>query len=615
MTDPTSHSSSRSRRAQDAARDAGDRAPNDRIANVRDGNNREAGIQREDARAASARILDAFDQYFEEFLTISRRARVHFEQRAWARWQADAEQRLVVRESVIHTVVEALYSMLHERAHDVSLWLEIKHAYADQIARRPTLELAETFFNSVTRRILGTVGVDERVEFVWFGATLLSGRDQSDLVRRYARITDTAEVFASILADYRFAVPYADRMGDAQRVAHALERELSDAWESRDFDAIEMLKAVFYRNKGAYLIGRIRRHNRVLPLILPLLNGEQGIFVDAALFSEEEASKVFSFTRAYFHVDAGNPVEIVSFLKTIMPLKPTAELYTSMGWNKHGKTMLYRALYRHLSHSSDRFEIARGERGMVMSVFTLPSYDIVFKVIRDRFGEAKTLTRHEVRDRYQFVFRHDRVGRMVDAQEFENLSFARERFTDALLEELAVEAANTVSITDSHVIVRHVYTERRLYPLNLYIKEMGLDHAVAAIRDYGYAIADLAAANIFPGDLFTKNFGVTRHDRVVFYDYDEVMLLTQVNFRTMPQSDRYDDEIAAQPWFSVQTTDVFPEEFRTFLWLPPPLRTVFEREHGHLFTHAWWQSMQDRVRAGEIMDIYPYGLEKRLPRR
>ncbi|MGL4649284.1 MAG: isocitrate dehydrogenase kinase/phosphatase-domain containing protein, partial [Caldilineaceae bacterium] len=206
----------------------------------------------------------------------------------------------------------------------------------------------------------------------------------------------------------------------------------------------------------------------------------------------------------------------------------------------------------------------------------------------------------------------DRVGRMVDAQEYENLTFARERFTDELLAELDETARNTVTISNTQVIVKHLYTERRLYPLDLYIKEMTLEHARAAIDDYGYAIADLAAANIFPGDLFIKNFGVTRHDRVVFYDYDEVGLLTDFNFRRMPQSSAYDDEISATPWFAVSPNDIFPEEFRTFLWLPSPLRQEFERKHGHLFDVDWWCDMQTRIRAGEIVDIYPYGLDKRL---
>lgn len=556
--------------------------------------------------AANA-ILDAFRSYLDDFTAISRRARTHFEDRRWDRWQADAVERLAVRETVIRGLIGHLLELLGPRAHDIELWLDIKAKYSAIIAHQPDMELTETFFNSVTRRMMGTVGVNANLEYIWLGATMLPGRELSRICRRYPHSPATADVFRAILSDYSFAVPWADLDGDAALLGEALDRELHAAWESPGFESIEMLRPVFYRNKGAYLIGRIRQRNRVLPLILPLLNNDpRGVTVDALLASENEASKVFSFTRAYFHVDADNPVEIVGFLKSLMPLKPTAELFTAMGWNKHGKTMLYRALYRHLGNSSDRFEIARGARGMVMSVFSLPSYDIVFKVIRDRFAEAKTITRADVLDRYQFVFRHDRVGRMVDAQEFENLTFHLERFTEPLLEELLTTAGNTVKLEGEQLVVRHAYTERRLYPLDLYIKEMRADHARDAINDYGVAIADLAAANIFPGDLFIKNFGVTRHNRVVFYDYDEVCLLSDCNFRRMPRTLSYDDEVSAQPWFSVAPNDVFPEEFRTFLWLPDPLRQIFEEHHSHLFDVDWWIGMQQRVRAGEILDVFPY---------
>jgi isocitrate dehydrogenase kinase/phosphatase len=298
-----------------------------------------------------------------------------------------------------------------------------------------------------------------------------------------------------------------------------------------------------------------------------------------------------------------------------MPLKPVAELYIAIGYNKHGKTERYRALYRHLSNSNDKFEIARGAKGMVMTVFTLPSYDVVFKIIKDRFAYPKTSTRDQVMDRYRLVFKHDRVGRMVDAQEFEYLTFQRERFSQELLEELQAVAAQTVTVTDDEVIIKHLYTERRLYPLDLYIKEMGSEKAKAAVIDYGNAIIDLAAANIFPGDLFIKNFGVTRHGRVVFYDYDELTLLTECNFRKMPESRSYDDEVADQPWFAVAENDIFPEEFRRFLWFPGPLREVMEEQHGRLFTPEFWQELQQRTRAGELLDFYPYSQKKRFHRR
>lgn len=565
------------------------------------------------ARNAAAAIHSAFDDYHNEFKAITRRARERFERREWTQWQDDAVARLGLREEMVQRVVAGLRIMLGEQVHSHYLWAAIKDAYARLINQRKDVELAETFYNSVTRRILATVGVEPALEFVWFGVTTIPTGD-TPIVRVYSQVTTLEEMIKAILRDYAFAAPYEDMDGDARRVARVMESHLRCYWDTPDFDVVEMVKSVFYRNKGAYLVGRVRKRNRVIPIILPLLNTDAGVIVDAALFSEEEASVVFSFTRSYFHVEAEIPGDLVGFLKSILPLKPVAELYIAIGYHKHGKTERYRALYRHLNNSNDKFEIARGAKGMVMTVFTLPSYDMVFKIIKDRFAYPKTSTRAQVMDRYKLVFKHDRVGRMVDAQEFEGLTFSRDRFSPELLQELQDVAANTVTVTDDEVIIKHLYTERRLYPLDLYIKEMSFEKAKAAVIDYGHAIIDLAAANIFPGDLFIKNFGVTRHGRVVFYDYDELCLLTDCNFRKMPEATRYEDELSDQPWFSVAENDIFPEEFRKFLWFPAPLRKVMEEHHSQLFTVEFWRSLQERTSAGEILDVFPYDQEKRFRR-
>ena len=570
-------------------------------------------IKRSLARNAAAAIHGAFDDFHRDFKAITRQAQQRFEQCAWAAWQEDAVERLDLREQVIQRLVAGLRVMLGEQAASHSLWAAIKEAYARLINLRRDVEIAETFYNSVMRRILTTVGVEHNLEFVWFGATTIPTGD-TPIVRVYSQVGTLDGMIKTILRDYAFAVPYQDIDGDAQHVARVMEGYLRCYWETPDFDTVEMVKSVFYRNKGAYLVGRVRKRNRVIPIILPLLNTDAGIIVDAALFSEEEASVVFSFTRSYFHVEAEIPGDLVGFLKSILPLKPVAELYIAIGYHKHGKTERYRTLYRHLNNSNDKFEIARGARGMVMTVFTLPSYDMVFKIIKDRFAYPKTSTRAQVMDRYKLVFKHDRVGRMVDAQEFEGLSFSRDRFAPELLQELQEVAGNTVTVTENEVIIKHLYTERRLYPLDLYIKEMSLEKAKEAVIDYGHAIIDLATANIFPGDLFIKNFGVTRHGRVVFYDYDELCLLTDCNFRTMPVSSTYEDELSDQPWFSVAENDIFPEEFRKFLWFPAPLRKVMEEHHSQLFTVGFWRGLQERTGAGEILDFFPYDQEQRFRR-
>jgi isocitrate dehydrogenase kinase/phosphatase len=327
---------------------------------------------------------------------------------------------------------------------------------------------------------------------------------------------------------------------------------------------------------------------------------------------ENEVSILFSFTRSYFHVNVKRPAELVSFLKSIMPRKRIAELYISIGYNKHGKSELYCDLLRHLESSKEKFEIAAGERGMVMEVFTMPDYDLVFKVIKDRFPPNKNTSREEVIGKYYLVFKHDRAGRLVDAQEFEHLQFDRSRFSEDLLEQLQGEAGGNVEVDDNHVVVKHVYVERRVTPLNIYLSETDKSEARAAIFDYGQAIKDLAATNIFPGDMLLKNFGVTRHGRIVFYDYDELSFLSDCNFRIMPPSRSYEEELSNQPWFSVSENDIFPEEFNYFLGLKGELKDLFLQEHSDLFEVNFWRQIQARIKAGKIIDIFPYEQNKRL---
>ncbi|MEY2531427.1 MAG: isocitrate dehydrogenase kinase/phosphatase, partial [Verrucomicrobiota bacterium] len=201
---------------------------------------------------------------------------------------------------------------------------------------------------------------------------------------------------------------------------------------------------------------------------------------------------------------------------------------------------------------------------------------------------------------------------LVEAHEFEHLRLARDRFDPELLAELKKHAGATVQFEAEHVVLGHVYVERRVRPLNLFLFNTDNRAAAAAACDYGQAIKDLAASNIFPGDLLTKNFGVTRHGRVVFYDYDELCFLTDCNFRDMPQATTYEEEIAAEPWFSVRENDIFPEEFPQFLRLSEPARAGLFERHADLFRAPFWRSMQEKLRAGEIPEVFPYSAERRL---
>jgi isocitrate dehydrogenase kinase/phosphatase len=570
----------------------------------------DVGLQRL-ARYGSAAILAIFRHYQWQFQSITRRAKSRFEHRDWHGGQRDAAERLELYGRAIVRIEDEVRELMGPMLHEKRLWAAMKADFSERNRAYPAFELAETFFNSITRRIFATVGVDPEVEFLSSDFDL--GPPLGPAVYwTYPVRGRLPGVIQDILVVYGFTVAFENLRGQARRVADALERERHAAGIASPIDTIEMIRSVFYRNKGAYLVGRVRCGDRVLPLTLVILNEERGLVVDAALMSADDISIVFSFTRSYFHVEVDRPRALIAFLKSIMPRKPTAELYNAIGYNKHGKTELYRELVSHIDRSADRFEVARGDKGMVMIVFTLPTFDIVFKVIRDTFAYPKTTTRREVMDKYRLVSLHDRAGRLADVQEFEHLTFARDRFSEAILAELQKEAAATVTVGANIVHFKHLYTERRMVPLNLYLLEAEGPAACAAAVDYGQAVKDLAATNIFPGDMLLKNFGVTRHQRVIFYDYDELCLVTDCTFREMPQARDYDEEFASEPWFYVGSHDIFPEEFLKFMGLVGAPRAAFLQAHSDLLTAQYWRNLQVRHRAGELMDLIPYSQHNRL---
>jgi isocitrate dehydrogenase kinase/phosphatase len=563
------------------------------------------------ARAGAGRLLAAWDAYALQFAAITRRAPVRFSARAWHAGRADALERLELYRAVVDPVVGDLSRILGSGVEDKRVWTGMKTCFAELVAGRRDAELVETFFNSASRRIFHTVGVDDRAEFVTPESAPLPVEAAGRFLASWDGRVGREKAIRSALSSYPFAGGWEDVARDAALAARALDAVLTTAWGAPGFEALDLLRPVFYRSKGAYLVGRVRKGGRQRPLVFALLNRTGRVVVDALLCDEDEASIVFSFTRSYFHVDAEHPAALVAFLKTLMPKKPVGELYTALGFNKHGKTELYRDLLRHLASSKDCFAEAPGSRGMVMLVFTLPSYDVVFKVIRDSFAPPKTSSRKDVLDRYRLVFRHTRAGRLADVQEFEHLSFPVSRFDPALLDSLLKGAAETVEIRGDEVVLHHLFTERRLTPLDLYLRDAPPAKARAAIVDFGDAIRDLAKSNIFPGDLLPKNFGLTRHGRVVFYDYDEIAFLTDVNFRELPAGA---DEEAGGPdaSFYVGENDVFPEEFLTFMGLRGAAREGFLERHSDLLDVRFWLDIQRRERAGEIVDVFPYPHERRL---
>jgi isocitrate dehydrogenase kinase/phosphatase len=557
-------------------------------------------------------ILDVFDAHQAQFRLVTRRAEARFLQRDWRGGQLDAAERLTLYRQFIQWCVQELRRQLGEQVEDLDLWRALKEGYARDARTRLDAELALTFFNSVVRQIVRAVGPEAGIYFADADFQVLPPIGASLGVRSYQWDRSLESLFGDLLGDLHFAAQYSERERDAHLLAAALSLELAKHSETARLKTVEVIPELFYRNKGAYVVGRVVTTQSVFPLVIPMIHTERGIRADALLAWPDEVSIVFSFTRSYFHVEVECPRAMVDFLRSLMPRKPLDELYTSLGYHKHGKTELVRALLRRLEGSNVRFEAAEGDKGLVMAVFAMPSLNVVFKIIKDRFGAPKHTTREQVMEKYHLVFVRDRVGRLADAQEFEGLEFERGRFAPGVLEELLVECGRTVRVEGERVIMRHLYTERRVTPLNLYLRQADEAHGIDAVLDYGQAIKDLAAANIFTGDMLLKNFGVTRNGRVIFYDYDELCLLTECHFRAIPAARHDEDEYSAEPWFSVSERDVFPEEFRSFLTLPGKLGEVFSQAHSDLLTVEYWLRMQRMAELGEVIDIFPYKASRRL---
>ncbi len=562
----------------------------------------DAALARDCARA----IFYAFGAYNAEFRAVTRRARLRFEARDWAGGRRDATERIDLYDRYVLDTATQLQERLGERANERDLWVRIKNCFADEIRDFIDLEFEKTFFSSITRRLFSTVGVDPEVEFVALDLDPLSKVRPPQALNLYERSGRLEPLFEQILEDYSFESPWQDFKASADFVA----AEFARAWEPlggvERLERIEFMRPIFYQNTRAYLVGRALGAAQPQPVVIALRNSEKGVSVDALLTSVRDTSILFGFTRSYFHADLETVHDAVVFLRTILPRKPLAELFTVLGRARQGKTETYRTFFRHLQNSRDQFVEAPGDRGMVMAVFTLPSFDVVFKVIRDRFAPPKTVVRKDVLDKYYLVFRHDRAGRLVDAQEFKMLRVPRTRFDPALLEHLLDSCAQAVCVDGDDVVITHCYVERRLRPLNLYLSEASPLAARHAVIDYGQAIRDLAATNIFPGDLLLKNFGVTRNGRVIFYDYDELCSVTECNFRKLPRARTMEEEMESDAWFYVGEDDVFPEQFISFLGLEPQQLEVFLEHHGDLLTPGFWRDLKRRHLAGEVLEILPY---------
>jgi isocitrate dehydrogenase kinase/phosphatase len=558
------------------------------------------------------KIETGFVTYMELFNTYTRLAPTYFSEKAWHATHLNSKQRLRLYKDLLFPLAAECSEMLGENSTDSDSWKAIKAEYRLLIASRPDIELAETFFNSVIRKAFPKMTIDDELMFVMEGFDSCVVSESDELLRTYPSFFGLEKNVRQILDDYDFGAPFMDKEEDIKFLISSVKKVILTRYRVGPDTKTQILKSVFYRNKAAYLIGRTFLGHKWMPFIIPVLHGDQGVFVDTLIFDPNLMSSMFSFTRSYFMVEAEVPSQVVSFLSSVIPHKKIHELYNAIGFNKHGKTLFYRDFLHHLEVSTDQFEVAAGIKGMVMTVFTLPSLNIVFKLIKDHFEPPKNMTRQEVREKYKLVSLHDRVGRMADTHEFEYFKIPLERINPELMIELRKTCNSLLKITDSYLLIKHLYTERRMEPLNLFLGHCSTEEGIKAAEDYGRAILQLAQANIFPGDMMTKNFGLTRQKRVIFYDYDEIEFMTDMNFREKPKAETYEQIYAREPWYSIAKNDVFPEDFKRWMIGRNDLKEHFLTYHRDLFNPNHWQELQRRITQGELIHAFPYPNEIRF---
>ena len=585
-------------------------------------------------------MMDGFNRHYRLFRTESSRAKHRFETADWHGQQRAQRERIEFYDLRVKECSNRLEREFKAGDQPMDIWQQIKLHYIGLLVDHHQPELAETFFNSVTTKILHRSYFQNDFIFVRPAvSTEYIENGESEVRPTYRAYYPTREsmreVLVQMVQDFDLRLEFEDLQRDAGFVVAVMHGKLVDAKLRANFQ-IQVLTGLFFRNKGAYLVGKLINGFNEFPFALPLLHNSSGkLVIDAALFGEDDLLILFSFARAYFMVDMEIPSAYVQFLRSMMPRKPRNEIYNALGLAKQGKTLFYRDFLHHQRHSTDKFRIAPGIKGMVMLVFDLPSFPYVFKVIKDYYPPQKDTTREQIKGKYLLVKQHDRVGRMADTLEYSEVAFPRDRFDDELIAEIEKFAPSQLEISDrdedgqTEVIIKHVYIERRMIPLNIYLQEAfdaggataaaqgpaadrARDQIERGVVEYGNAIKDLVAANIFPGDMLWKNFGITRHGKVVFYDYDEIEYITDCNFRQVPAARNEEDEMSGEVWYKVGPKDVFPETFGPFLLGNPAVRSVFMKHHADLLDASFWQAHKERIQSGYVFDVFPYEQEKRF---
>lgn len=553
-------------------------------------------------------ILERFDDFYREFRNVPPLAKHAFERRDHATSIWLSRYRLSLYSKSVHKIGLFLKSVLPEVSAEETIWDRIEEKYLDSISNRYEADLTFAYLHSIRRIIYR--GEWRPVEYSFGEIEDSSEAYPDELIRKYSVADNrSAHIFEDILLLPGLSTKFIDITRDAELIRDRIN-DTFPQYSSPNIHTIEMIETGFYRNRGAYIVGRITTTNgNRYPLIIALLNNEQGIFVDALLLSERDAHNLFSSTLANFHVDTDYYHELSSFLYSIMPNRAHSLHYSTIGYNHVGKVAVIKELKEELETNNGVFDTAIGFRGTVAIGFSGPSSAYNLKVIRNhptdgyKWGNFEGI--ESVMEKYSQVHEINRTGSMLDNIIYFNIALEKNLFSPSLLEELLVDASETVSLQDNAIVFKYLIVQPRLTPLPVFLETASEEDAKTVVINLGDCIKNNAAANIFNKDLDSRNYGVSHFLKVYLYDYDALEPFVDVKIRT--NLDQFSGEEDIPDWFFENGVVFLPEEMESGLRIKDrELCILFRQTHGDLTTTAYWEDLQQDLLKRQVPTIKVY---------
>ena len=565
--------------------------------------------QREDRiRMTAEWVLAQFEQFYAEFLDVPYQARTAFEQQHHSTSIWLSRYRLSLYSSYIHRMGAYLKAIQPNISIDVNFLNQLEARFWRMVENRYESDVAYAFMHSIRRMVYR----DEwkPVEYSFWGSNENSEQYPAELLQKFdvdATVSD--DLLAEILRIPEFSVAHRDIEGDALAIARRINRLARR--RDRDITTVEMIDAGFFRNRGAYLVGKILFDDHsYAPLIIALLNGPDGIYCDAVILDEHLAHNLFSSTLANYHVTTRYYHELSAYLHSLMPHRALGLHYSTIGYNHVGKVAVIKELKQELEDSGGVLDNAIGEPGTVAIGFAGPQSAYNLKVIRNhptsgyKWGEFEGID--SVKEKYSRVHEINRTGSMLDNIIYFNIALEKRLFSPGLLAELLAEASETVSLHGDAVLFKYLIVQPRMTPLPVFLEHADERQVRYVLESLGDCIKNNAAANIFNKDLDARNYGVSHFLKVYLFDYDALEVMVDVKIRS--NLDRFDGEEDIPDWYFEDGVIFLPEEIEAGLCIRDrEQRQMFREYHGDLLTTGYWENLQYELRQNQVpaIKVYP----------